>query len=103
MLRRRINYKMTAIFFIDVIEYDPVTRWTLPHWCTYIGYSCCFLISLFSAIVVITYGQQFGRDRSVKWLRCLVFGFLEDVFLTFPFLVSVLLCNKMCKIVKKTV
>ncbi|XP_066916818.1 uncharacterized protein [Clytia hemisphaerica] len=70
----------------NVVELDPQTRWTLPHWCKYIGFMCCFLISAFSIVIVITYGQQFGYHTSIKWLKCLVFGFLEDFFLTFPFL-----------------
>ena len=81
-------------FFTDVIEYDAKLRWTLPHWCVFIGYLCCLCISAFSCVVVITYGQQFGYDLSMKWLQSLLFGFLEDFFLTFPFVVSIISIDK---------
>ena len=83
----------TLLFFIsfsslDIVEYDPIIYWTLPHWCVYVGYTLCFLISVFSIVVVLTYGQQFGRVVALKWLKALLFGFVEDVFFVYPLLVS---------------
>uniref|UniRef100_A0A7M5VDM8 PLAT domain-containing protein n=3 Tax=Clytia hemisphaerica TaxID=252671 RepID=A0A7M5VDM8_9CNID len=70
----------------DIMEYDPIVYWTLPHWCVYIGYLCCFSLSTFCIIVVLTYGQQFGREKALKWLKSLLFGFVEDIFFVYPLL-----------------
>jgi len=77
----------TLLNILDIIEYDATINWTLPHWCVYVGYTLCFLISAFCAIVVLVYGQQFGRERALKWLKSLLFGFVEDVFFVYPVLV----------------
>ena len=72
----------------DIVEFDPNIYWTLPHWCVYVGYTLCFLLSTFSIIMVLAYGQQFGREIAWKWVKSLLFGFLEDVFFVYPVLVS---------------
>ena len=76
-------------FFLEIREYDPCTRWTLPHFFVYVGYVCCFTISLFSILITIIYGQYFGYELALKWLKMLIFGILGDFFLIFPFVVFI--------------
>ncbi|XP_047143432.1 uncharacterized protein LOC101241823 isoform X1 [Hydra vulgaris] len=74
----------------EIHEYDSCTRWTLPHLFVYVGYLCCFSISLFSILVTIVYGQYFGYDLALKWLKMLIFGIIGDFFLVFPFVLILL-------------
>ena len=76
-------------FYIEIVELDPCTRWTLPHWCTYVAYFFCLAVGSMSILVILIQGQQFGRDVALKWLRSLFLGFIEDCFIAYPLLVSV--------------
>ena len=76
-------------FYIEIVELDPCTRWTLPHWCTYVAYFFCLAVGSMSIVVILIQGQQFGRDVALKWLRSLLVGFTEDCFIAYPLLVSV--------------
>lgn len=53
----------------------------------YVAYAGCFAVSCLSIAIVLAYGQEFGKDKALKWLTALFASFIEDVFLLYPLLV----------------
>lgn len=60
------------------------SRYLLPHWCVYIAYTLCFVLSGFSVIVTILYGHAFGKDLALKWLLAFFISFIDSVFILEP-------------------
>ena len=65
------------------------SRCTLPYWFAYITYVYCSAIVLLSIIVVLLYGDAFGRDVALRWLLACFCSFLQSFFILEPMKVVV--------------
>ena len=59
-------------------------RCLLPHWCIYLAYTLCLLLSIFCIVLVILYGHKFGTAKALKWLVALLISFVQSFFITEP-------------------
>ena len=53
-------------------------KFSLPYYCTYIGWLLCFLCIGSSIFFLWGYGITFGNDKTHKWLSSLVFSFFTN-------------------------
>ncbi|KAL3876004.1 hypothetical protein ACJMK2_033893 [Sinanodonta woodiana] len=82
-----------------VLYHKPKNGCTLPHWCVYLAYVLCFLLSAVSIALVILYCYNFGYDRAVEWVLAFIFALILSVFLFEPlkamcFALYMALCSK---------
>eukprot|EP00794_Sanderia_malayensis_P008787 gene8787-9725_t len=73
----------------DIREYDARLDWSLPSGFVIVAYCGCFAISVLSIVVILIYGQQFGKDKAVKWVVSLFSGIFQDIFITYPIVLIV--------------
>ncbi|XP_041362675.1 uncharacterized protein LOC121378528 isoform X2 [Gigantopelta aegis] len=57
----------------------------LPHFCVYIGWVLVALASLVSAVFVLLYSAEWGKDISEEWLVTFFMSFFESLFILDPF------------------
>ncbi|KAK3612214.1 hypothetical protein CHS0354_039486 [Potamilus streckersoni] len=82
-----------------VLYHKPKNGCTLPHWCVYLAYVLCFLLSVVSIALVMLYCYNFGYDRALEWVLAFIFALLLSVFLFEPlkamcFALYMALCSK---------
>ena len=56
----------------------------LPHFCVYIAWILCFLISFTSATFTVFYSLMWGAAVSNKWLTSILVSVVQDVLVTQP-------------------
>ena len=47
----------------------------------------CMIVSIMSVVLILIYGQEFGKEKALKWLSALFAGLVQDIFVTYPVLV----------------
>ena len=65
---------------------DEETYW--PHWCEYVAWAICFLVTAIAAFFTLLYGISFGRTKQEEWLVSLFTSVVQDVFISQPVKVS---------------
>ena len=60
-------------------------RRKLPHW--YLGWCGIITVTSVSALFVILYGFQFGKEKATHWLISLLISIVQDVFIIQPIIV----------------
>ncbi|KAH3864143.1 hypothetical protein DPMN_027157 [Dreissena polymorpha] len=76
----------------DVKMHAPKEKCTLPHWCVYIAYVICLMLSAFSTVMVVLYCFQFGYSESMQWLLALILSLVMSFLVIEPlkaFLIAV--------------
>ena len=96
------KYTVTRPLTIHRVAQKPVEKGcslTLPHWFAYIAWILCFLSSIASAVFVIFYSLQWGKDTSEQWLISIVMSMFMDIFVSEPvkIIVVALLLSHFCK------
>ena len=94
-----IFYDILPFVSLGCLEFDPQVWWAIPHWWTYVAYVACFSVITLSIVIILTYGQYFGKEVSLMWLTSLLASFFEDFFLMYPILVSIHLYVTLCDFV----
>ncbi|XP_035695282.1 LOW QUALITY PROTEIN: polycystin-1-like [Branchiostoma floridae] len=59
-------------------------KWLLPYWFVYIAYLLCAIIIAGCMVVIIMYGQAFGRDQATKWVLSMFLSLIQSMFLMEP-------------------
>lgn len=75
-------------------EYRTVTSFgaaKLPYWCVNIGWTLVFLCISLSAIFTIFYSMQWGKEKSLSWLKAFILSFIESAILIQPLKASTIL------------
>ena len=62
-------------------------RRKLPHWFVYLGWCGIIIVTSVSALFVILYGFQFGKEKATHWLISLLISIVQDVFIIQPIIV----------------
>ncbi|XP_078544308.1 polycystin-1-like protein 1 [Lissotriton helveticus] len=61
----------------------------LPHWCSYLAWGICMLISAVCAVITGTIGLRFGSTKCILWLHALCFSTVFCFFVLQPFVILV--------------
>ena len=61
---------------------DEETYW--PHWCEYVAWTICSLVTLIAAFFTLLYGLTFQRTKQEEWLVSLFTSVFQDVFISQP-------------------
>eukprot|EP00112_Aurelia_sp_Birch-Aquarium-sp1_P002284 Seg1249.12 transcript_id=Seg1249.12/GoldUCD/mRNA.D3Y31 product="Polycystic kidney disease protein 1-like 2" protein_id=Seg1249.12/GoldUCD/D3Y31 len=67
-----------------------LTYW--PHWCEYVAWTICFLVTVTAAFFTLLYGITFERSKQEAWLVSLFTSVLQDVFISQPIKVIIIGC-----------
>ena len=59
-------------------------RFVLPYWFTYIAWIVCLLASVVSAVFVVFYSLQWGKQTSEEWLVSTAMAVFIDIFMFEP-------------------
>ena len=64
----------------------------LPWWCIFLPWLMVVLTTVTCAFFTILYTFNFGRHKSLKWLRSLLTSFVSDVFFNQPLTILFVAC-----------
>ena len=59
-------------------------RCRLPHFLVYVAYAGCFATCVAGSVVILIYGQQFGRTTALRWVATMFLSFFESVLFFEP-------------------
>ena len=59
-----------------------------PHWCEYVAWTICILVTLAAAFFTLLYGISFERSKQEEWLVSLFTSVFQDVFISQPIKVT---------------
>ncbi|XP_043562658.1 polycystic kidney disease protein 1-like 2 [Chiloscyllium plagiosum] len=62
---------------------SPVSK-GLPWWFIYIGWLLVFVTSSVSAFFTMLYSFDYGKEKSIQWLKSMIVSFVESVFIIQP-------------------
>ncbi|XP_078691028.1 polycystin-1-like isoform X3 [Branchiostoma floridae x Branchiostoma belcheri] len=69
---------------VESLSDDDKGKWLLPYWFVYIAYLLCAIIIAGCMVVIIMYGQAFGRDQATKWVLSMFLSLIQSMFLMEP-------------------
>lgn len=55
-----------------------------PHWCIYVGWTLCILMTLTSAAFTLFYSMMWGKEQSNLWLTTMAISFVQDTLISQP-------------------
>ena len=55
-----------------------------PHWCIYVGWTLCVLMTLTSAAFTLFYSMMWGKEQSNVWLTTMAISFVQDTLISQP-------------------
>ena len=55
-----------------------------PHWCIYVGWTLCILMTLTSAAFTLFYSMMWGKEQSNVWLTTMAISFVQDTLISQP-------------------
>lgn len=56
----------------------------LPHFFVYVAYAGCLATCVTGSVVILIYGQQFGRATALRWVATMFLSFFESVLFFEP-------------------
>jgi polycystin 1L2 len=78
----------------ETIEEEPSAsnkcRLELPHYFVYVAYIGCFTTCLAGSVIILIYGQQFGRTKALQWVASMFLSFFESILFFEPIKVLVI-------------
>ncbi|XP_037076846.1 polycystic kidney disease 2-like 2 protein [Pollicipes pollicipes] len=92
--------KTLDLGFFKVTTFQIWRKRSLPHWCVYIGWLLVLGAAGTSAFMVFSYSLQWGKEKSLSWLKAMLLSVAQSVFLIQPVkvfavaLVFSILCKK---------
>ncbi|XP_066292476.1 polycystin-1-like isoform X2 [Branchiostoma lanceolatum] len=69
---------------VESLQDEEKGKWLLPYWFVYIAYLLCAIIIAGCMVVIIMYGQAFGRDQATKWVLSMFLSLIQSMFLMEP-------------------
>uniref|UniRef100_A0A1I8INE8 SRCR domain-containing protein n=1 Tax=Macrostomum lignano TaxID=282301 RepID=A0A1I8INE8_9PLAT len=61
-----------------------ISKFSLPHWCQYVGWVLLVLSVLTAGVFIVFYAMDWGKEKSEGWLLAFFFSFFETVLLLQP-------------------